>query len=200
MWRLYLKKQYIQLHSSKSNETNRYIHPELVVSRGGATLIVSEALMHHTLVNPSNIPDWFRRFITRTPIPKHATHSQSVQSSSSPHHSIYPNKSSIEGNSSSAMATLTATCIPSAVQRCSNGQELASKAFFACEPRLVSFRSHGTRVGPLKVTAEYSAPLIANPPFSKNDGSNNNNDKKDNSALKTELLVRLSYFCFSVAN
>jgi hypothetical protein len=50
----------------------------------------------------------------------------------------------------------------------------------------VSFRSHGTRVGPLKVTANYSAPLTANPPFSKNDGNDNN--KKDNSALKTELL------------
>lgn len=95
-----------------------------------------------------------------------------------------------------SLSALTPTCVATAVQRC-NGQDHATAVakpaagFFLGEskffPVAQELRSCGRirSVALPRVSAAYE-PLIANPPFSKPSGGN------DNSALKTELLVRFA--------
>jgi len=88
------------------------------------------------------------------------------------------------------MASLTALaplCVTSSVQRCNRLENAGAVArpasgFFVGESRFLHELRSGSRTGPValpKVSAT-TAPLTANPPFSKSGG--------DNSGVKTELL------------
>lgn len=95
-----------------------------------------------------------------------------------------------------SLTALTPTCVASAVQRCSGQEHGAAvvrpvSGFFSGESRFLGVAQElrsGSRIGSValsKVTASYE-PLTANPPFSKPSGGS------DNSALKSELLVRFA--------
>lgn len=93
-----------------------------------------------------------------------------------------------------SLTTLTPACVPSAVQQRCNGHEHAgalarpasASGFFAGESRFLSVAQElrsGSKIAMPKAISATTAPLTANPPFSKSGGGG------DNSGLKSELLV-----------